>query len=958
VVRRIRSEQMVGRDDELARLLSAGDRAREGRVNVVLVAGEAGIGKTRLVEEMTLQLPAADLVLVGHGVDLETGGLPYGVVAETLRDLVRGEGVSVVEDLLGEDGVAALAPLVPELAERTTADRMAMVSACLRLFESLARPRLVCWVVEDLQWVDEPTRDIVSLLCRTVSSAQLLVVATVRIGQTTEVDAEPAFANLMRLPNVELVTLDRLDPPQVRAQLSDIVGDPLPPGAAERIVEFSDGIPLLVEELAAAGGPLDLFTVEALTGAALGRLGTEARRLVEAAALGEGHSDGRLVERVLAVPPAVFDEALREAVVGGVLEESSLRGEIRFRHALIRRAVEDSILPGARRGWHQRWADALEAHTRGLGDDPLQISAAHHRLRGNGDADCFDSVVAGVRAARRLGSAAEEFALLRPLLKMWDDVIDAPSRAGFTRHDALCDMVDACIASTDMPTAAQLVDEEFAAAPSDDVVGRTWFELQLLNARAWRTPLGRSGLPAEEIARHAAVLRVAPTEHMVVDALVILAGRTLHDESLSKKLFGEARRRALELGSQDLELYSWATAARRQTALGRPAEAVRIYNEALSHAWELPGSKLWLLDGSLVWNLAVQGRYSEADAAARRAMARVDDPRVATGLWEHLVENVAWLWTQTGQWDAAEQLLVRTRPMWDDRLHHVDLRADLLELMRTGEVDRAQTWKDSLTNNPRTQLNELDRRYLLARLAAAQGDLPGARAQYRHLWAVPDPGLVSDRLWEPVLYAVRAEADAPIDGRGDDTDAERHMTQVLEVASGLRSFGAWGDAIQAELAAQMARFRGAESAAPFEAVLEAWESLGQPYDAALSRLRVAERLVVIGDRATAGKHLEEAHLTAIQLGAQPLLSQLDHLSHRAGIRLEGQPRRRQNVFTIREQEVLQHLAVGRTNAQIGADLFMSPKTVSVHVSHIMRKLGAANRTEAAAIARSEGLIEQ
>src|SRR5262249_8865810 len=148
------------------------------------------------------------------------------------------------------------------------------------------------------------------------------------------------------------------------------------------------------------------------------------------------------------------------------------------------------------------------------------------------------------------------------------------------------------------------------------------------------------------------------------------------------------------------------------------------------------------------------------DDAARRAIGRIEDPRPAAGLWEHVVENVMWLWTQTGAWDPAVQLFARTRPAWDDRLHHVDLRADTLELMRTGGIDRAGEWEHSLTHQTRTQVNELDRRFLLARLCSARGDAEGAREHYRHLWDVPDPVLVSDRLLEPVLHAVRAEADA------------------------------------------------------------------------------------------------------------------------------------------------------------------------------------------------------
>jgi hypothetical protein len=184
-----------------------------------------------------------------------------------------------------------------------------------------------------------------------------------------------------------------------------------------------------------------------------------------------------------------------------------------------------------------------------------------------------------------MGSAADEFAMLSRLLRIWDSVDDAASRAGFSRHDVLCNAVGACIASADMLAATALVEQELAACPPDDVVGHTWLELQLLSARAWRTPLGRAGLAPEEIIRHAAVLRRAPNEKMVVDGLVMLAGRTLADDAKSEELFTEARRRAAELGNEDLELYSWATAARRKSALQRPDEAVGIYERALSRDW-------------------------------------------------------------------------------------------------------------------------------------------------------------------------------------------------------------------------------------------------------------------------------------------------------------------------------------------------------------------------------------
>jgi predicted ATPase len=157
---RSRSATTFGRDDELRQLLALADKARSGESISILVHGEAGVGKTRLVSDLGAGLrEQGDLVFAGHGVHLAGGEVPFGVLTESLRDLVRALGVDLVRGALGADA-EHLAPLVPALrsGSRRETDRARVISATADLLEALAAERLVCWVVEDLQWTDTATR--------------------------------------------------------------------------------------------------------------------------------------------------------------------------------------------------------------------------------------------------------------------------------------------------------------------------------------------------------------------------------------------------------------------------------------------------------------------------------------------------------------------------------------------------------------------------------------------------------------------------------------------------------------------------------------------------------------------------------------------------------------------------------------------------------------------------------
>ena len=225
----------------------------------------------------------------------------------------------------------------------------------------------------------------------------------------------------------------------------------------------------------------------------------------------------------------------------------------------------------------------------------------------------------------------------------------------------------------------------------------------------------------------------------------------------------------------------------------------------------------------------------------------------------------------------------------------------------------------------------------------------------RPLWTGDRLTLDDDQLWNTAVLAARVEADAALAGpRDDGPEAQEHLSEVDGAALRFRRFGRLGEVWPLDLAAQLDRFHGRDARPALRAALEGWERIGHVPDAAVTHLSLAEQEAVHGDRDAARRHLAAGRAVAERLDAAPLLARADALAERWAI--GPRERRTDGVLTEREVEVLRLVAEGMTNGQIGVKLFMSPKTASVHVSHILAKLGAANRTEAAATARRQGLL--
>ena len=431
----VAATRLVGRDAQLSLLREAFVSASAGETRCVLVTGEAGIGKTRLVAEALTGLEGA-LVVTGHAVDMSTGEIPFGVLADSLRDLIRVAG----PDALTGAERDALAPLLPGAPPSARVERLQLLTTFVDVLERLTADGLLVWLVEDLHWADSATLDLVKLVTRTLRG-EFLLIATVRTddpdrSQAADATLSSYVAALARTPGCQLLPLDRLNADEVRQQLVALLGTGSSPELMSRIQQLSDGLPFVVEELAASAGRPELATASGVASGRLAGLTAEARRLVDAAAVGDGHLRISLVERVLDAMPDELDAALDEAVHTGVLVSDASSDHLGFRHALLRDAADRAMGPGARRSWHRRWAEVLEASPGVLAADPAALAIAEHWHQSRDVRRALGATVAAVPSAERICRPDEESVLWTRILRAFGTVEDAAEVAGMSLREA------------------------------------------------------------------------------------------------------------------------------------------------------------------------------------------------------------------------------------------------------------------------------------------------------------------------------------------------------------------------------------------------------------------------------------------------------------------------------------------------------------------------------------------
>ncbi len=930
---------LVGRVEDLAALADSAAAARSGDGVGVLVLGDAGVGKTRLVTEaVAAARGAGDLVLVGHCIHLGAS-LPYLPVVDALRDLLRAEPDAAA---VLERHPAALALVTPGSGRYAGAE---LYEDVLGVLLELAAERAVLLLVEDVHWADTSTRDLLGFLLTRLPRRRVTVWLTVRADDLhRRHPLRPSLAEWSRLPGVTRRTVAPLPDDELRRLLEGRHDGPLDLDLVDRICHRAGGNPFFAEQLLAAHEagealPVDLADLVLVS---VEGLSEPAHRVVRSAAVHGRRVNDELIAVVTGLPPVELDAALRESLEARVLVSTD-RGYA-FRHALLAEAVYEDLLPGERVRLHTAFAAGLA----GSGQD---ADLARHALE---SFDLPTAYAAAVRAAQQ----AQAMAAPAEALALYEQAGAVASQVPAADPVALAVATADAASLAGHPYRAVTVLDAALAAP--DLADEHRAELMMWNAKH----RVRLDLPGDPYALSAAALALLPEEPspLRARALQVHAHVSLvfdhRTEALA--LASEALEMARTLGLPSVAADASATFARTSARLD-PEAAERLLLEQAAAATD-PTVELyaWHGIGGLRHEAGRVEAAIEAYALSTAAGERAGRPWAAFALDSRCLQ--LGLLVDAGRLREAAALLDPGSPTPLPGYAHAALDTFGLGVMvARGDDDRA--WRALEASREwlrRDGLFAVHAAFAEVELAARR-DGPAAAAAARDA-AVRDIG----SMWHP-WFAAQIRIDTLLLGvlvpdqvsRAPALLAGVHHTveQHLERTSHLGPEGlAW--VARAEAEAAWLRWRADHERPSAEGLVAAWRTTvdafgyGNRYEQVRSRLRLAEVLAATGDRAAARAEGLEVLAAVRTMGATPLIAPAKRI---AGIREAATEA--PAGLTPREREVLVLVADGRSNGQIGRQLFISDKTVSVHVSNLLAKLGAASRTEAAAFARRDGLLD-
>jgi DNA-binding CsgD family transcriptional regulator len=913
-------------------------------------------------------------------VQLGESSLAFAPLVQALRGVRRRLGGEEFAELLGPAGSSVGAMLgITEVG--SDGPRGQVFEQLLGVLGRLGDRQPMLLVFEDLHWADASTRDLVAFLARNLRDLPVGLVLTYRGDELhRRHPLVPVLADLQRDPQVERITLTGLGRSDLAALLAQInAGDV----ALDELVQRTEGNPFYVEELVAASG-LGERVPATLAEVILARVNDLPEPtpavLHQAAVLGEGIDDQWLAE-LTGRPLAEITEALREAVSRHLLVADG--AGCRFRHALVREALYDDLLPGERERLHAAAARLLQQRSLHMPEHVRQTLLAYHA---HAAGDLPTAFAASVRAGSEceevyaLGDAAVQY---ERALALWDQVTDPDTAAGMSRSQLLLRVADLLSASSYSPRAITLAEAALAALPDDASPEQQVTILARIEIYGPGILRDRpDGSPRAACER--AVALVADRPPSPEKALALSAyGHHLFLHARSREaepVLREAISVAEQVGAISVHLDAVCRLAGALVDLGRPNEGIAVGECALQLAREHGTTEqVSRALQNLSDELYVSGRYEEAEAVAAEGVAYA----IKTGHHGNRAvtcnANRIWAMYLAGRWREAERVEVR----FNEQIRQVGGAAHagwLLVLLGQGRVDEAKVIVedqleatagfDDVQNRASTLMNagelaELERRWDQARelLDRSLTLARGTEDQYYSSRGYASALRVERRRVESL--AGQRTAAEEIERAGQVAD--QRIEEARDLAARLAANGidllpepaAWLRTAEAEQAAIHAQ----DTAQTWADLADTWHAIGQPYPTAVAQYRHADALLrQHGNRDQARRSAAAALEVAEELGAAPLAGEIRQLAQRGRLDLtppQPHPDTARDLLdiTAREAEVLSLLSAGRTNREIARALYMSEKTASVHVSHLLRKLGATNRLEAAAIAQRLDLAD-
>ena len=942
---------LVGRDDLLELFDRLITETVSGRGTTVFLSGRAGLGKTRLMRAAIRKALAAGLRVDGGAVAPQDQQVPLASIREMAVGM-RGDDQwgTLSEDLLAIDG--------QHDGDALGARRLIVRAAADRILEAIDRPSML--VFQDLHWTDEMSLEVIGELARHSANRPLLIVCDYRGDEfPTDTIHREWRARILSQRHAEELRLRPLTIDETGMAATLILGGelPAPRDVVEAVHERTNGIPLHIEELLAAlddgaraDGRLihDAHVPDTIGDAVLARLerlSADARNVVQAGAVIGRCFTPDVLAGVMDRQLAELEPALQELEDAAIIYPFQYidHGYYDFRHQLLRDAIYDTVPPSQLRRFHAQAAEfvmRLEASS--------VVHASRHYERAGLRPQAFRTSMTAAGEASRISARQEAYELYqRAIANMPHDLPVVEQAQLFEQYS----------------------DAAAAIEHNEDA------EMAAIRARQLYLEAGR---PIDAATQHLAMFSVAlrrgePTEHLrtyldqanaeIADLPASPERETLRawliqmeaehrflalDLTAARERAKEARELAATVGDRETVLDTEILLGRIDVIDGQYESGMRDGMQAAREARDAGYESVGVTGYR---NLAVLAARMMDPAAAESAIGeglQYADAIEQSHCRQMIAGTLALLEWGAGRWDAAD---ARARQDLSDRGCRRGMIGGLdvigLVAMGRGRSDEARRWlEESLSVGRRIGEVHL---ILTPLWALAETDLLEGRAEAA-IERCEDAWTVASTSGERALFIplVVTGARSFIAARRPD-EADRWLAQTRD------HFTGWDSVAGAALshADGLVRLAGGSLSAAREALeraIRGWEERGRTWEAVWGQLDLAQCLMRMNRYADAVELLAAVRARAEVIGSPPLLARADELAKAS--RGRGRDQEPWRPLTVREFEVARLIAEGMTNAQIGAELSVSPKTVSAHVEHILAKLGVARRTEVAAWAAS------
>jgi ATP/maltotriose-dependent transcriptional regulator MalT len=953
------TDHLVGRAEELGSLARALAELDRGRSVAILLVGEPGIGKTRLLTEFGARADAeGHLVLSGSASELERD-LPFSLFVDALDEYVRGLDPELVAHL--EDDVRTeLAHVLPSLTtlagdspSALQHERYRSHRAVRALLEELASRQPLVLVLDDLHWADPASIELLGALLRRPPSAPVLLALASRPLHVPE-RLSAALERARRADQITRIELGALSAEEARELLGDLGGRVDP----DLLYVESGGNPFYLEQLARAGGAtavrdetsLAEIGVPATVAAALAEeraLLSDTHRLVlEGAAVAGDPFEPELAAAASALSEPAVMEALDELLKVDLLRTTDVPRRFRFRHPLVRRAVYEAAAPGWRLGAHERSAEALAA--RGA----TASARAHHveRSAREGDADAVDVLrEAGEEAARLAPASAAHWFAEALRLQPANAPVEERIELLFARARAL--------------TAAGRFDESRSALL--EALELVPADADVLRARLARACAGAEtnlGLQDQAHERLARALEELPDQGsreavaLMLELVLNALWRARHEEMHAAA--ERAAEAATRLGDVPMAATALAELALADSLAGAADRAEANHAEAARLVDSLSDEELAGHIEAAAWLAGVElylDRYADGEAHANRALAVVR----ATGqgeLFLLLVATLGGLLRQRGKLAESAELLdagiEAARLLGNTHALRWTLLGRSAAALRSGDLDLALASAQESVDLSQAAESSFHS-------AEGAADLASALLETGE----PERGV------ELLLESAGGEELTLIAGSprarylevltrcwltlGRRAEAERSAATAQAWATAVRRPMAVAWAERASAAVELEGGDPARAAAHALTSAAAADEAGAPVEAALSRLLAGRALVRAGDRERAAAELRRAAHDFKECGALRHCGEAERELRRLGHRIQQRTRpggpagTALESLTERELQLAMLVVDRKTNPEIADELFLSQKTVETHLRNIFRKVGVSSRVELA-----------